>query len=197
MAEADNNDKIEEVVETGEQVPAPEIPLVDQAPEVAPVVTSEIPPATPPETMSAPSSPEVPPVIIPEPIPVVTPTVIPPEIEEEAPPIVPDSENSFTTASSVDVSNSVEPIDFSNYKPPVGFMAWLLAKARAAKQARKEKKLQKIMLLFDKKEKVTNDAVEKLLHVSDKTASNYLNDLIKVGRIRRLGQGSQIYYEKI
>jgi hypothetical protein len=65
-------------------------------------------------------------------------------------------------------------------------------------QMKKRKKLEKIMSLFDKNSKATNNDVEKLLHVSDSTAQRYLNILAKEGRVRRVGEtGKSAFYEKI
>lgn len=94
-------------------------------------------------------------------------------------------------------------------KPPVAistsFALALLVKARNAIQFRKRKKLDRIMTLFDKKKngstgspQVTNDEVEKLLRVSDATASRYLSQLEKEGRIKQNGKtGRGVSYSKI
>ena len=74
----------------------------------------------------------------------------------------------------------------------------LLVKARVALQDRKRKKRDKIMEALTKKNKITNDEVEKLLHVSDATATRYLSVLVKEGKIkqdRRTGAG--VAYQKI
>lgn len=74
----------------------------------------------------------------------------------------------------------------------------LLVKARAKIQTKKQQKLEKIMTLFDTKEKITNDDVEKLLHVSDATALRYLKELVKQGKIKRIGTtGAGVEYTKI
>ena len=68
----------------------------------------------------------------------------------------------------------------------------LLVKARVALQDRKRKKRDKIMQALNSKSKITNDDVEKLLHVSDATATRYLSVLVKEGKIkqdRRTGAG--------
>jgi len=79
----------------------------------------------------------------------------------------------------------------------------LLAKARNMIQFRKRKKLDKIMTLFTKKSpnlsdgqvKITNDEVEKFLHVSDATATRYLNTLEKEGKIKQSGKtGRSAFY---
>ena len=59
--------------------------------------------------------------------------------------------------------------------------------ARATIQLRREKKLVKIMGLFAKQTAVTNDEVEELLHVSDATATRYLAELEKRGRLKQVG----------
>ena len=74
----------------------------------------------------------------------------------------------------------------------------VLSKARATIQSRKKSKLEKIMTELEKKGKVTNDEVEKLLHVSDATATRYLSALEKEGKIKQVGKtGIGVVYEKI
>ncbi len=81
----------------------------------------------------------------------------------------------------------------------------LLNKAKLAIQSRKRKKLDKIMTLFLKKQngstsspQVTNDEVEKFLHVSDATAERYLNILEKENKIKQVGKtGKAVSYSKI
>ena len=72
------------------------------------------------------------------------------------------------------------------------------AKAAQAIQFRKQRKLTKIMGLFLKKTHITNDEVEKLLHVSDATATRYLSQLEKQGKIKQSGKtGKGVTYIKI
>jgi len=74
----------------------------------------------------------------------------------------------------------------------------LLAKAKLAIQSRKRKKLDKIMTLFLKNQKITNDEVEKFLHVSDATAERYLNILEKENKIKQVGKtGKAVSYSRI
>ena len=69
--------------------------------------------------------------------------------------------------------------------------------ARATIQLRREKKLLKIMTLFAKQTAVTNDEVEKLLHVSDATATRYLSELEKRGKLKQVGTtGRGVSYVK-
>ena len=75
------------------------------------------------------------------------------------------------------------------------FALSLLAKAREKLQFRKRKKLDRILVDITKKGKITNDEVEKLLHVSDKTAERYLSQLIKEQKIKTNGQkGKALFY---
>lgn len=72
-----------------------------------------------------------------------------------------------------------------------------LEKAKAVIQLRKQKKLLKIMTLFEKKKHITNDEVEKLLHVSDATATRYLSHLEQQGKITQTGKtGKGVTYTK-
>jgi len=62
---------------------------------------------------------------------------------------------------------------------------------------RREKKLMKILNLFAKQTEITNDEVEKLLHVSDATASRYLHELVKRGKVNQVGTtGRGVTYTK-
>ncbi len=73
-----------------------------------------------------------------------------------------------------------------------------LGKARVAIQDRKRKKRDKIMQALGTKNKITNDGVEKLLHVSDATATRYLSALEKEGKIIQVGKtGHGVVYSKI
>jgi hypothetical protein len=74
----------------------------------------------------------------------------------------------------------------------------LLNKAKLAIQFRKRKKLDKVMSLFLQKSKITNDDVEKFLHVSDATAERYLNILEKENKIKQVGKtGKAVSYSRI
>lgn len=74
----------------------------------------------------------------------------------------------------------------------------LLVSARNAIQFRKRKKLNKIMSLFLEKSKITNDEVEKLLHVSDATATRYLSILEKENKIQQSGKtGKGVTYTRV
>jgi DeoR/GlpR family transcriptional regulator of sugar metabolism len=53
--------------------------------------------------------------------------------------------------------------------------------------ARKQARLEKVVVLAAEKRVVTNDDVQKLLRVSDATATRYLNELVRQGRLKRSG----------
>ena len=74
----------------------------------------------------------------------------------------------------------------------------LLVKARNMIQFRKRKKLDRVMTLFLKKSKITNDEVKDFLHVSDATATRYLSQLEQEGKIKQNGKtGHAVSYSRI
>jgi hypothetical protein len=77
------------------------------------------------------------------------------------------------------------------------FALSLLAQAREKLQFRKRKKLDRILVEIGKKGKITNDEVEKLLHISDKTAERYLSQLVKEQKVKTNGlKGKALFYLK-
>jgi hypothetical protein len=77
------------------------------------------------------------------------------------------------------------------------FLRRLLIKAQESIQFRKRKKLDKIMSMFETKSKITNDEVEKILHVSDATATRYLTILKQENKIKQEGKtGKAVFYSK-
>jgi len=88
----------------------------------------------------------------------------------------------------------IEPLDNDQTKK----MKENLKLANQTRQEKKRAKIDKIISLFSKNPKITNDDVEKLLHVSDATATRYLETLEKEGKIRQVGKtGKGVVYEKI
>jgi len=73
----------------------------------------------------------------------------------------------------------------------------LLIKARDVIQFRKRKKLEKIMSLFLKKQSITNDDVQMLVYVSDATATRYLQQLEREGRIKKENAGKYLSYSRM
>jgi len=83
-------------------------------------------------------------------------------------------------------------------QPKISLARELLVKARNMIQFRKKKKLDRVMTLFLKKSKITNDEVREFLHVSDATAERYLNTLEKEGKIKQTGKtGHAVFYQKV
>ncbi len=60
---------------------------------------------------------------------------------------------------------------------------------------RKRKNKKRILEFLKNNEKITNNGVEKLCGVSDATATRYLDELEKEGKIRQIGTvGHTVYY---
>jgi hypothetical protein len=76
-----------------------------------------------------------------------------------------------------------------------GFVKSLLIKAQAKIQFNKQRKLNKIMVFAQKKKIITNDDVQKLLYVSDATATRYLVKLVVQGRLARAGNPRDAKYQ--
>lgn len=72
-----------------------------------------------------------------------------------------------------------------------------LSQALEALRFRKRASLDKILQLAAKKKSIKNDDVEKLLRVSDATASRYLAQLVKDGKLRRSGIRGGGRYEPV
>ena len=69
------------------------------------------------------------------------------------------------------------------------------AKARARIQSRKQEKLEKILAEVQKKKKITNDQVQFLVRVSHATATRYLSELEKQGKVRQVGTKKGSFYQ--
>lgn len=90
------------------------------------------------------------------------------------------------------------PVNEPLTQPKSSLARQLLIAARNAIQFRKRKKLDKVMSLFLRHSKLTNDEVEKYLHVSDATATRYLSQLEREGKIKQSGKtGKGVVYIKI
>lgn len=76
-----------------------------------------------------------------------------------------------------------------------GFIKNLLLKAQAKIQFNKQKKLDKLIQLAQKKQIITNDDVQKLLLVSDATATRYLVKLVQQGCLARVGSPRDAKYQ--
>lgn len=67
-------------------------------------------------------------------------------------------------------------------------------KASVAVNERIERRKNRIMAVAKAEGKITNDAVEELYCISDRTASSYLNQLVTAGRLTRHGSGRGTFY---
>ena len=77
---------------------------------------------------------------------------------------------------------------------PVSSIRQLLIKAKEKIQFRKQAKLEKIMAKAREQGSIGNDEAQKLLRVSDATASRYLAQLVKTGRLRLSGKSKATRY---
>ena len=98
-------------------------------------------------------------------------------------------------------SISPQPISQSRPAEPTlpstssGQAKFFLAKALESIQFRKKAKLEKIIKLANEKKSITNDQVQKLLRISDATATRYLSELVRQNRLKRTGTTTNIRYE--
>ena len=87
-----------------------------------------------------------------------------------------------------------------------GVVVWFLVRRKTAgklqefnadREKERQTNKQKILELLEEKGKLANDDIQKLLSVSDATATRYLDELEKDGQIKQVGQaGHYVYYEK-
>ena len=127
--------------------------------------------------------------------------VIPAESQEEKAPEINELQpsNIPIPVKSSNFSSGEQTAQMVGNEPIVSrsFIQGLLEKAKVAIQSRKRKKLDHIMSLFAKQTNITNDEVEKYLHVSDATATRYLNILETEGKIKQEGKtGKSVFYTK-
>lgn len=169
--------------------PAPEASIPTAVESTAPIEPTQVPsepiaaaPPEPVESASPPSEPSAPPQ---EPEPALTAPVSSPILT--SPP-------SITESPRPPVVSQVEPSPKSFYGER---SRTILKKALAAIQFRKKAKLEKIMKLAQEKRSITNDQVQKLLRVSDATATRYLSELVRQSHLRRLGDRGSARYEPI
>lgn len=68
-----------------------------------------------------------------------------------------------------------------------------------ARQAReKERNKRSILGILETQSPLTNNHIEQLLGISDATATRYLEELEKEGRVRQVGgTGSGVHYERV
>jgi predicted transcriptional regulator len=98
---------------------------------------------------------------------------------------VPPPAGAIETASPPIVIPTVAPVTFSDEDR---------RRAKARKQQIKEAKFLEILKYVEAHGEVSNDAVEKLVSVSDTTAAKYLKELVKSGKLQKIGRGWQTKY---
>jgi len=108
----------------------------------------------------------------------------------QAQPQVPPQKN-FPASSRLTQPDILKPkIDFA-------FVKRLLEKARSKIQKRRERKLQRIIEFLKINGRITNDQVQKLVRVSDATATRYMDILERRGRVKQINKGKYTYYQFI
>lgn len=70
-------------------------------------------------------------------------------------------------------------------------------KAQQSVVERIERRKSRIMQVAQEEGRITNDAVEELYCISDRTASNYLNQLVASGELSRHSTGRGTFYTPI
>lgn len=67
----------------------------------------------------------------------------------------------------------------------------------AVRSKEKIRNISKLIEFVNKKEKITNNDVERKLKVSNATATRYLDELEEIGKIKQVGRtGKSVYYIK-
>lgn len=73
----------------------------------------------------------------------------------------------------------------------------IIRKIRDKVFQRRRRRLDKIVAACRVSGRITNNEVERLLHVSDSTATRYLKGLVKEGKLKCVGVRAGAYYEPI
>jgi len=96
---------------------------------------------------------------------------------------------------SAEVSTKVEEVktESETPKPPQINLDELRVKANKERQDRKQEHLAEVEKLAKSKQ-INNHDVRELLHVSQSTATNYLEELTKQGKIKKSGKAKSISY---
>ena len=121
------------------------------------------------------------------------------ETENQVVSPTPVKSSNFSSGEQTPQTSTFEPLASNNH------MSELLEKEHEAINNKRQKRLDSIMTLFAKQTnngstdspRVTNDEVEKFLHVSNATATRYLSILKKENKILQNGKtGKGVYYTK-
>jgi uncharacterized membrane protein len=157
-------------------------PVSEPAPQTPASTPSESAPEPVPETpVNAPSEPA-------QPVSKAAETPIEPDVE------VPESEQQPTQKAAAPAAPSANV----NVPNKAERNRELLQRANIKRQDKKQKNLNTIITELEKRGKITNDEVEKILRCSDATATRYLATLVKQGKIQKVGtKGVGVAYTKI
>jgi len=118
------------------------------------------------------------------------------QIEETPPETQPEvKEPQIETQKTPPTASTPPPRPEIPTKPEDSLLRQLWQKALEKIRERKSKRLEKILQLAKEKGEITNDDVEKLLHVSNRTATRYLDELVQQGRLKRKGSPSHAKYQ--
>ncbi len=117
------------------------------------------------------------------------PTSEPPEIEVSAPEPKP-----ATQSASSQPPQRPPAAQSSQSVPSTKWSAINRTNAIAKRVGRKEARLAKVVDLAKEKGRITNDDIEKLLHISDATAARYGTTLMQRDLLKREGKGRGVSY---
>ena len=160
------------------------VAVASEVPVSAPVTDAPVPPPLPSEVPSEP---------------VVEPAVATPIGSDT--PIEPIAPQPMLQTPAEPASAPVAPTSPPEHPAPPppdqqSFVRNLIAKGREVIHRRKQKKLEKILAEIGKRGAITNNGVEQLLRVSDATATRYLAELERAGKITHEGYGRSLIYIK-
>ncbi len=189
--------------ENTQNVPAPEpsTPGPEPAPEES--VAAIIPEPVTPSEQSAAESTSVDPVAQAEPVTEPVPITEPTSDQESTPVSAPAAQTPTEPWTQSPAQSPQAPISAPStpvvpQTPPTFTQSTqfrdIQAHGRIKIQEHRQNKLEKIIEYAQKKQTITNDEVQKLVRVSDATATRYLVDLVKQGRLVREGSPRHAIY---
>ena len=155
-------------------------------------------PITPPADALPPSVPDAPAGALPAESILVQPASAEP-VSSEPMPVIPEPLQPEVQPQTVNESPSpnLSPQGRGREEGVATGLSHLFAKLKEKLGLRTQKRLDKIMDYARKKGSVTNDEAEKLLHVSDATATRYLSNLVKQGKLKPAGKTKDIKYSPL
>ena len=179
---------------------APEAPKDTVTPPLAKDdnLAQNMPESQPAEPVQTPQTGEIPPVQEQKSEQAQAPETPPETVTAQIPPTEPLGSVNEPKVSEPESIFSPAPTPAEPVSQPKSLARQLIAKARLAIQNRKRKKIDRILDLFTKRTNITNNQVADFLHVSDATATRYLQILENENKIKQIGKtGKGVRYEKI